>query len=58
MTLLALQTIVMLEPQLPQDWNAIVAADLHTPMGADWERLIAEATLAGIRVNITGFGAK
>lgn len=42
--------VVLDEPRLPQEWGAILIADLRADLGDHWERLIAEAALAGIPI--------
>ncbi|MWV26960.1 sugar transferase [Aurantiacibacter rhizosphaerae] len=42
-----LETIVLEHPRLPRERNAILVADLHAPLGEEWERLLTEAALEG-----------
>jgi len=41
---------VLANPRLPQDRHAVLIADLRAELDPQWERLIAEAALAGIPV--------
>jgi lipopolysaccharide/colanic/teichoic acid biosynthesis glycosyltransferase len=42
--------IVLSKPRLPEDPYAVLIADLRADLGDEWERLIADAALAGMPV--------
>ncbi|MBX3560569.1 MAG: sugar transferase [Sphingomonas sp.] len=39
--------VILREPRMPTDSNAVLIADLRADLGPDWERLIADVAVAG-----------
>ena len=61
-TVAGVEWIMLREPRLPDQVGPVLIADLHAQLGGEWERLIAEAALAGhpvyhvkqVRESVTG----